>query len=352
MRGVLGFGPSELPRSLAAALRDVTSPKVAVRRSAARELGTHVNSGARREVVQRLLETARADPDNEVRVQAMLALADGGASESVGDLTGLATSAIPRVRQMALLALAELAQAGDVEVAGAAQSAIGSEFPALRYQGLVALRHVARRESIPALSGALVDADAEVRWVAVRLLDELASEAMEMEGEGVTQAPWVLDLIPRIRGVQRDPNQRVATAARLLLASLGDAESLRELVTMLGARLALPNAEDELAAIRVLARWRVDQARPALSRRAWPLFFDGVVAFEARVALAALGDLRAQQSLLSDLHSGVTARCARAIEPVGRLRLTKGRAKLTQLLGNPGGLDADAIRLALKRLTE
>jgi HEAT repeat protein len=349
MRTSFGFGPSELPRSLAAALRDIESPKVHVRRSAARELGLHVGSSATREVVQRLLAAAADDPDTEVRVQALLALADGGATDSAGSIARLATSAEPRVRQMALLALAELAEPGHPEALQAAHAATVSPLPALRYQGLVALRHLAQLHAIPTLASALSDSDAEVRWVALRLLDELSSDE---PARGDPVPSWGVKLVDTVRATGLDANERVATAARLLLAGWGDAAALQQLARLLEARRVIPNRDDELAAIRLVARWGVREAQAALTRRAWPLFFDTPLAFEARVALAALGDARARQSILSDLQSGVAARCARAIEPVGRLRLVSGRSRLTQLLAKPDGLDADAIRLALQRLSD
>jgi hypothetical protein len=47
----------------------------------------------------------------------------------------------------------------------------------------------------------------------------------------------------------------------------------------------------------------------------------------------------------------VTSRCARAIEPRGTLAPIEGRARLAELLDDPEGLDAEAIRSALERLT-
>jgi|GEM_PF-903270 len=345
VRGVLGFGPTELPRSLAAALRDVDSPKPHVRRSAARQLGMHVSSDARERVVRRLCAAAVTDADTEVRVQAILALADGEANESVGSLASLALNGSPKVRQMALLALAELAEPGEPQVLQAAQHAIDSALPALRYQGLVALRHVAQLEAVPALSRGLADADAEVRWVSLRLLEELTGES-----RAESPPPWALELRPRLRALQRDVQPRVAMAAHLLLASWGDRNALRSVATLFAER-SIADQEDELTAVRLLGRWQVAEARPALEKRAWPFLFEGPIAFEARVALAALGDERSRQSLVSDLYSRVTSRCARAIEPVGRLHLVEGRARLAELLDDPEGLDAEAIRSALERLT-
>ena len=346
MSAPIGFVPAALPRNLKAALRDIDSRKVQVRRSAARDLGTHVDSSARAQVVARLSAVAEQDPDTEVRAQAILALADGGATEVVAVLVQLANTAAPRVMQMALLALSELAQPGEPEACAAAHRALSSELPGLRYQGLVALRHISEKVAAPTIATALVDPDDEVRWVAVRLLDELFQQ-MESEGEA---REWALPLIPRLRAVLHDRNLRVAAASQLLLARWGDAEAIHDLPALLSANGSSLERQDELDAIRLVARFRVEAAKPALQKRAWPLFFDTPVAFEARVALAHLGDSRAEQSILRDLHSPVASRCARAIEPVGLLRLVDGRARLMQLLNNPALFDGEAVRQALQRL--
>ncbi len=78
------FGPSLLGRRLEAALRDVQSPRVQVRRAAVRDLSQYVNSPDRSRTVRQLEQLVVEDEDIEVRVQGILALADGGAKESVG----------------------------------------------------------------------------------------------------------------------------------------------------------------------------------------------------------------------------------------------------------------------------
>lgn len=340
-----GFGPAALPRNLTAALRDLDSRKVHVRRSAARDLGSHVDSNARTQVIGRLSAVAEQDPDTEVRVQAVLALADGGAAEAVAHLVRLANTADPRVMQFALLALGELAPPGEPDAIDAACRAVASELPALRYQGLVALRHMEGQSAVATITTALGDPDDEIRWVAVRLLDELFPQ-----DEGTREARTGVLPLARLRALLRDRNQRVATAAQLLLARWGDTVAIRDLASLLSASGSSLDRQDELDAIRLTARFRVVEAQPALQKRAWPRWFDSSVAFEARVALAHLGDRRAEQAILRDLRSSVASRCARAIEPVGLLQLVDGRARLIQLLDCPERFDVEAVRVALQRL--
>src|ERR1039457_4225692 len=128
------FGPSLLARRLEAALRDIQSSKVQVRRAAARDLSQHVDSSARSRIVSRLEQLVLEDSDIEVRVQGALALADGGAVESVGLLTNLARTGVPRIRQIALLALGELAEPGFADAVEVALQALESPLPGLRYR--------------------------------------------------------------------------------------------------------------------------------------------------------------------------------------------------------------------------
>jgi HEAT repeat protein len=300
-------------------------------------------------VVQRLSDTASGDSDTETRVQAVLALADGNATEAVGDLINLIETAAPRVQQMALLALAELAEPGNERVLEVARHATNSPLPALRYQGLVALRHVAASQAVLALVSALSDLDMEVRWVAVRLLDELSLDETRSHGPQANP-PWVAEASSSVRAAQRDSSVRVALAARLLLARWGDAEAILSLADLFAPGAARMDLQDELAVIRLVAQFGVEQAKPALAKRAWPVLFETALTFEARVALAAMGDRRAREAILRDLNSASPLKCARAVEPVGRLRLAEGRARLVQLLQNPGHLDVATIRLALGRV--
>ena len=249
-----------------------------------------------------------------------------------------ACAAPARVRQVALLALGELAQHGDQTVVQASLDAIRSDLPALRYQGLVTLRHVQGIAAGETLARHLADRDDEVRWVAVRLLDELSVDQLAQH------------LVPSIANAAQDPNPKVAVAARLLLARVGQPGSAEALVPLLQGQFGHLDQHDELAAIRMVGQFRVVAAREALLKRAWPRFWETPTTFVSRVALAELGDPRAIVSILADLHSNSRIKCARAIEPVGSLGLVAGRAKLKRLLDEPSGYDEDSIRLALGRL--
>ena len=155
------FGPSLLARSLRAALRDIESPKLGVRHAAARDLGRYIDGPERLTVVARLIRAMQTDTDTEVRVSALMALVDAGATEAVQAVLAVAQNGEPRLRQVALLAIGELAEIGSEEGIRVALEAIQSELPALRYQALVALRNLQQLGAINRIVESARDEDPE-----------------------------------------------------------------------------------------------------------------------------------------------------------------------------------------------
>ncbi len=341
------FGPSLLVRRLEAALRDIQSSKVHVRRAAARDLAQHIDSPARSRAVSHLERLVAEDADIEVRVQGLLALADGGAVESVGLLINLARTGVPRIRQMALLALGELAEPGATEAVEVALEAVESPLPGLRYQGLVTLKSLQREQALGQIISRTADDDSEVRWVAVRLIDELC-----FQGSESTSATAVLDArdTRKLQPLLVDQDQRVAVAATLLLSQMGVASAIDKLATLLSKAAYKLEPQDEEAAIDLIGQLGLSQAKPELEKRAWRLLWEGPSTWPARVALGQLGDRRARQFILQSLNSNSPLKCARAIEATGKIGLEEGRARLQQLLANPSGYDTETIRTALERL--
>ncbi|MGE5786225.1 MAG: HEAT repeat domain-containing protein, partial [Myxococcales bacterium] len=105
------FGLSPLPRTFAAAMRDVESRRTDTRRSALIDLVRYVDSEQRNEVAQALDRIVKNDPDAEVRSLAAIAIADGGFTELADTLAAALDDNAPRVQQMALLALGEVGKA-------------------------------------------------------------------------------------------------------------------------------------------------------------------------------------------------------------------------------------------------
>ena len=93
---------SPLPRTLAAALRDLAEPKPAVRVAALRDLMAYVE--ADRAAVLGGLEQAVCDTAAEVRARAAEAIGDAGLSEGLPWLVTMANDESALARQYAILA--------------------------------------------------------------------------------------------------------------------------------------------------------------------------------------------------------------------------------------------------------
>jgi HEAT repeat protein len=344
------FGPSLLVRRLEAALRDIQSSKVHIRRAAARDLSQYVDSPARARTVDRLERLVVEDADIEVRAEGVLALADGGATESVGLLIGLARTGVPRIRQIALLAIGELAETGVEDAIEVALEAVESPLPGLRYQGLVTLKNLQQAEALGLIISKTADADSEVRWVAVRLIDELCLQGSSQGSAPTVFGAWDAANIRKLQPLLEDQDRRVVVAATLLLSRLRVATAIDKLATLLSKSSYKLEPQDEETAIEMIGQLRLSQAKPELERRAWRLLWEGPTTWPARVALGQLGDRRARQSILQSLYSNSPLKCARAIEAAGKIGLEEGRARLQYLLANPSGYDVETIRTALERL--
>ena len=248
------------------------------------------------------------------------------------------------------MALGELADIGSREAIGVALDATGSALPALRYQGLVTLRKLKQADALDDLLSKTTDEDPEVRWVAIRLIDELwFPQSTRTASPPALNGPSAT-VLNRLRPVMQDAVPRVAVAALLLLARLSDASAIDKLPTLLSSASYKLELQDEEAVIDLIGQFNLVHAKMDLERRAWRWFWEGPVTWNARVALAQMGDARARQAILQCLNSNSPLKCARAIEAVGRIGLEDGRARLQFLLANPSAYDVETIRAALDSL--
>ena len=344
------FGPSLLARSLRAALRDIESPKLGVRHAAARDLGRYIDGPDRLSVVARLIRVMQTDTDTEVRVSALMALVDAGATEAVQAVLAVAQNGEPRLRQVALLAIGELAELGSEEGIQVASEATHSELPALRYQALVALRNLRQLGAINRIVESARDEDPEVRWVVVRLLEEFWTFDIVSGVDDITRRAIEQKVCQALGPLLNDRESRVRVAVTLLLARLRVAEAAEAIAGLLSSNDVKLTKNDEEVAIELAGNLRINSAIPGLRRRAWPLFWETPLSWKARVALAQMGDERARVAVLESLHSKLAYKCARAIEAAGQIGLEQARPRLLALLRNPTAYDAEAIQTALKRL--
>jgi HEAT repeat protein len=123
----------------------------------------------------------------------------------------------------------------------------------------------------------------------------------------------------------------------------------------LNRRRRFHQLEDEQAAIEICAELRLDAARPGLSARAFGGALGGAspLAFQARVALARLGDERASAHIVRGLSSWSRAARSEAVAAAGQARLEAARARLLEMRHDERQADLRSVAealLALERL--
>ncbi|MEO8184416.1 MAG: HEAT repeat domain-containing protein [Deltaproteobacteria bacterium] len=346
---------SPLPRSLAATFRDAASPKPRVRLSAIPDLVRWAVGAERERCIDELVTLLGSDPDLEVRAAAALGLADADAERSLAPLLSAATYGAPRVRQMALVAIGELAQPGQLDATGALRAGLDSELPALRFQALVAAHRLFDDALLePELERALADAEAKVRYVACRIVEERyfgaarAPAALREPERDTERGRWLGALRERLG----DADPAVALAAAIPLARSGSEHARACVVAALNRSGSAEQLEDEQAAIELCADLGLIAARPGLVARAWGGLLGGSspLAFQARVALARLGDARARAHILRGLSSWSRGARTRAVAAAGQARLEAARPRLLEMRGDERQADPESVNEALRAL--
>jgi HEAT repeat protein len=337
---------SPLPRSRGAALRDGAHAKARVRLSAVADLARWASTEDGEPCVARLAQMAERDPDLEVRAAAVLALADAEAESALPVVLAAARSAEPRVRQMALVALGELAPAEDPRAVDVLRHTLDDAAPALRFQALVAAgRLFATDELAACLTRALEDGEANLRYVACRIVEERFFFNADIDE--TRRAAIQRELVPLLS----DPDADVSVAAAVLLAPRGIEAARAVLVNALNRRRSFAHVDDEQAAIDLCAELRLEAALPGLRARAFGGVFRGASAlsFQARVALARLGDERARQQILRGLSAWNRGVRTQSVAAAGRARLEAARPRLLQMR-ETGEVDRSSVEEALEAL--
>lgn len=341
------LGLSPLPRTLPAALRDVRDKKLDVRIASVRDLGRHARAEGRDEALRALCTALKEDATAAVRSEAAVELADSKATECISELvTAAETDEHIRVRQMALIALGELAgKEADESVREIVGQAARDELPQIRFQGLIALAQVDPEASEKVILASILDDDAEIRYVALRLAEE-----RWLTQDRDRELPYLLQT--RAKQALADGAPKVRLAAAILLGRAGDRSGEEKLVSAINSDAGVDEAEDEDAAIELAGELALEKARVGLERRAFGVF--GVTrhrfAWHARVALARMGDARARAAILKGLKAfGRDARTM-AVAAAGKARLHEAREELLSMRGEPKRAEPDAVEEALALL--
>jgi len=330
------FRASPLRRTLAAALRDAGSAVPATRASAVADLAQHGDAD-RKEVVA-ALERALSDDASEVRSAAAVALADLRAAEALPALLVAVEDDDGHVRQMAMSALGEI---GDRRASERLRRALDDARPEVRFQAIIAFsRVVAPEDAIVAIMAATRDADAHIRYIAIRCAEEWALGA----GRPMPEA-----LLERAATLVEDDDPSVRVAAAIVLARSGDRRGEPIVLDVVCGRIVTPEAEDEAAAVELVGELGIEAALPHLERRAFG-FGEDKFAWQALVALARMGHARARAKIVRDLHSIFRDRRTLAVAAVGRARLGEAKHLVEAMRGDDRRADAEAVALTLEQL--
>lgn len=322
-----------------------------MRLSALADLVRWAQTGEREPCAARLLALLEADPDVEVRAAAALACADASLREGLPALLRAIASGPPRVAQMALVAIGELGSASDTDALAAVRAALAHDAPALRFQALVAAGRLLPLEELAVHVGAaLADGEAKLRYIACRIVEERFFAEADGVAPGADESRLALarELEPRLS----DSDADVRIAAAVLLAPRGSMAARAVLVKALNARRSFAHVDDEQAAIELCAELALDAARPGLSARAFGGAWLGSspLAFQARVALARLGDERAKQHIVRGLSSWSRSVRAQCVAAAGLARLEAARPRLLEMRRDERAVDARSVAEALLAL--
>ncbi|EYF06296.1 HEAT repeat domain-containing protein [Chondromyces apiculatus] len=346
-----------LRRNLEAAVRDLGSRRPAIRAEAVRDLVEHAEA-ARERVIQALQGALQRDGEGSVRAEAALALADIHAVEALPALLVAVEDEDAYVRQMSVAALGEV---GDPRATVRLTRALKDQRPEIRFQAVIAFPRVCReREEIfEALLEATRDEDALVCHIALRMIEEVGSRSAPEETPASQQdvrtglADLPAEALERAHALLQHASARVRTAAAVLLARAGEGEDAKVcagLAEVASGKLEGADREDEAAAIELCGELGVKGARRALERRA----FGGVLGFgrdplfwHARVALARMGDARAEKEILRELRAGDRDRRTLAVAAASRARLLSAKPVLLSMRGDARLADPEAVEEAL-----
>ncbi|HEX7669158.1 MAG TPA: HEAT repeat domain-containing protein, partial [Polyangiaceae bacterium] len=328
---------------------DRDSERPHVRLSAVRDLGRHAASDRSGRALSALRETLAKDASVEIRGAAALSLADAEARTAAPALVrALEEDAHEHVRQMALLALGELGTPDDPRIVEVVRAALEDTAPALRFQALIACHKLHTADAEAALLAGTEDADAEVRHLAFRLLEERAtSEDGVVSPSDVVRKAAYAGLSDSVLGPR--------LAAAILLARSGDdrgnavlAEAVSNAPDARGTRGVGIDPEDEQTAIVLAGERSIEAARPGLARRAFrALLGKDRFSYEARIALARLGDERARRAISVGLRAWSRDARTLAVVAAGRAGLVEARGAIETMRGDAARAEPEAVEEAL-----
>jgi len=339
------FVPSPLRRNLRAALRDLTSARPEVRRSAAQDLaiaGQDEPATATLALVPLLSDVAP-----RVRAEAVAALGILGSPEPVESILPLLDDLDSQVRQNAVIALGQIG--GERALAGI-ERAYRSEQPDLTFQALLATMAL---DVASGFDRALECLGHEDPWIASESALQLAQLFADEPGEPQWEARdgKRARVIAALRPALARADGRCRVSVAIALSAVGEAEGAAVLCAFVqgAAELETDAAADlRLEAIGALGLLDDADSRAVLERVAWRLF-SSVDRDAARVALARRGDARATAWIVDLLRSPWATRRQVGVHMAGAARAPSALGIIVELLER-GDIDAESAVVALARI--
>ena len=337
------FALPQLPRTLPAALRDVSDASPQVRRSAVKDLTPHHPTDA--SVVEAALLAALEDDDPAVRGEAAEQLGACCVEAALPQLLTAVEDPHVVVRQMAIAALGDI---GDGRALARLARAQRDPRPELRYQAIMALPRIAPQDAEEYFLHALADEDDDVRHIALRV----AEETYLPRDLPADQRP-ALPAAVAARAVEllEDGAPRVRLAAALFLGEQGDHAGADILLEVVSGTAGGIDPDDEGAAVEAVGALALRSALPGLRSRAFGAgrFLKERFSFLALVSLARLGDATAREKILGDLRAWSKERRTLAVVAAGRGRLTVA-VPVLQSIRDDGSVEASVVDEALALL--
>lgn len=233
-----------------AALRDLREPRWEARAHAATALGTCDPED--RDTAAAALRPLITDPRGEVRLAAILSLAELHDQAALPPLIEALSDPDRHVREAATIALGRLGDA-----AGAVPPlcrALREGSPEVRFQAAISLSELDPKGAVPHLLQALADKDPEVRGSAAAGL-----------GEAPRDAPRAAEIPDALAALLDDPHPEPRFEAATVLSRLGDRRALpalhlfltdpRRALDAAEALARLPDARSAAPLQQLLSRW-------------------------------------------------------------------------------------------------
>jgi HEAT repeat protein len=193
-----------------------------------------------------------------------------------------------------------------------------------------------------AIQRSLRDDDPKVRHIALRL----AEERWIGEGGLATAAETACE---RALG---DEELAVRVAAAIVLGRAGSATGRGALVEAVECPRSGLDPEDEQMAVELTGKLGIEEARRGLERRA----FGGLggttdaFAWQARIALARLGDGRAKSAIIDGLGAWTRDGRTLAVIAAGHAGLAEARSRIESMRGDSRRAEPSAVDEALRML--